>query len=611
MAISESDILFYYSKGPDGISQVGPAASLGGELGSIVTTDKLFDNVTKDQTQKGIVDYRCIYIKNNSSTDALTNFDISITEYLPSTIQFGFDGVTIDTISGSITNWLPPLGPIRPGASGNGSIVTFIYKTKNIPFMPGKIVSVINILPIQYKITGPVTTITWLDYIDGYDIYEFTVNSTATGVYSSGGSASQQVLSSPADIQKITFNYPADSGRPPSGSGRRFYFVYENESQVIDWKDSIALQEIEIRNKIKNITRLANTVISVSSFPGSETYTLSMYNQRKRKSLVSVSLSYSLINSVPPPATVTYSVSGVQDGAPLNKITTSVISKFTKPNNITFLDATKNFTIDNFYPQDIIGMWFKRTVFPNTIPDDNDGFSINISADGDTISITPTPTETAGGATPTPTPTNTSTPTSTPTKTPTPTPTQTPTVSETVPGFTYPPTATPTPTSTGPFFITLSGVQDFYDLPGIDDTATSISWVGLNADQSITLIIYPEDFLIDWSSGAGLSNEWSFYISVNSVDIQVGSLSLPVGLVPCVVGSTWCSGSGRRQFTLNSTCTSLGFDCCPDKPPSLGFPNGQLFETISKLSTFPVWSGLNPPGKIVLYHGDGGYPGCP
>lgn len=711
MSISESDILFYYSQGPGGISQVGPAASLGGEIASLITTDKLFDNVTKDQTQKGIVDYRCIYIKNNSSTDALTNFDISITEYLPSTIQFGFDGVTLKTVSGSITN-----------ATGDGSIVTYTYKTKETPVVAGKVVNVINITPNVYKFTGIVTACSYINTdLNGFDIYQFTVNSNVNALYVTGGTVSQQTLVSLPDIQKITFNYTT---RPSEGVNNKFYFVYESETQLIDWKNTVAEQAIEIRNKINNIIRLSNTKVSYSAIPGAETYTLEMYNQRFRKGPIFINLHPALVS-----AGVTSSVTEIQNGAPLNKITTPVLNKFTKPSNITFLDATKNFTIDSFYPQDTVGMWIKRTVFPNTIPDDNDGFAINIAADGDVITITPTPSPTTG---PTPTPSATpfgwtypptATPTSTPTLTPTPTttPTPTPTPSATPFDWTYPPTSTPTPTPTtgmgGPFYITLSGEDDYYELVSYDNSGTSITWAGRNAQQSITLVIYPEDFFKYWGSPAnGNTNTWTFFFSINSINYEVGSLSIPDGLITSIynnnykidanstansqpsnrylrynnltqtsstslyishlnaqdsdidqilssivpgdtllikdagnaanyqkfnvtgsvnpgnndyvqvpVGlvnsggtgssgfannldvvialyrSTLASSSGRRQFILNSTCTSLGSpgpSCCPNK------------ENINVQSTFPNYSSTNPPGTVTLIYSNGGYPNC-
>jgi hypothetical protein len=588
MAINESDILFYYSKGPAGISQTGPAASLGGESASLITTDKLFDNINKEQTISGIVDYRCVNIYNNSSTNVYTNFNISVTEYFPSTIKFGFDGVNIETRSGEITN-----------AVGNGSKVTYTYKTKQKPIVKGEIVSVISITPSLYRFTGSVQEISYVnDNNDGYSLYEFTVTSTATGSYTSGGMVSQKILDGFPDIQTITFNYP--SGRPSEGDNKKFVFTYENESQTIYWKNSISQQSVEIRNKIKNIGRLFNTAISSLNTPTSESYTLTMYNQRHRKGPIVISPHPALIDA----GVTTWTVTEGQNGSPLNKESSTVTSKFTKP-NIVFVDSTNSFTIDNFYPKDTISMWIERTVFPNTIPDDSDGFSINISADGDVVAITPTPSPTP---TVSPTATPTQTPTQTPTETPigftypptatqTATPTQTPTATPTqTPGPTGTATPTPTPTSTGPFFITLSGVNDVYELNG-NSSSTTLTWSGADVDQKITLIIYPEDFSKNWADPAyGNTNGWDFFVSINSVEFAVGHLDIPDGLVACVYGATWCSAVNRRRFTLESNCTSLGVNCCPDKEDI-------LFNT-----TFPNWS--SNYGKVVLTHTTGGYPGC-
>jgi hypothetical protein len=589
MAINESDILFYYSKGPTGISQIGPAASLGGESASLIITDKLFDNINKEQIQSGIVDYRCINIKNNSLTNIYTNFNISITEYLPSTIKFGFDGVSIETLSGEII-----------GAVGNGSKVTYTYKTNKKPIVKGEIVSVLNINPPSYKFIGSVQEISYVNVgDDGKSIYEFTVTSTATGTYTysnGNGTVSQKILDGTPDIQTVIFNY---SSRPLEGDNNKFILTYENESQTIYWKNTLSEQLTEIRNKIKNIERLFNTTVSLSSTATSESYTLTMYNQRYRKGPITISPHPALIEAgVIPPSPPEDYVTEVQNGSPLNKETLTVPSKFTKP-NIVFADSTNSFTIDTFYPKDTISMWIERTVAPNTTASDNDGFSINISADGDVTVITPTPSPTSTPTqTPTPTPTETPIgftypPTPTQTATPTSTPTQTPTLT---PGPTGTSTPTPTPTSTGPFFITLSGVEDFYELNGTS-SSTTISWSGANADQSITLIIYPEDFSKNWADpGNGNVSGWDFFISINSVEFAVGHLDMPDGLVACVYGTTWCSAANRRRFNLQSNCTSLGVNCCPVK------------EDISFDTTFPTWSLNN--GKVVLTHTTGGYPTC-
>lgn len=183
MAISSSDLIFFYSKGP-GVSN-GSSTSLGGDItDNLINTNKLFDNVTKEQISSGLVDYRCIYLKNNNPSDVLNNLNISITEYLPSTIEFGFEKVSIVTLSGTVIN-----------AYGDGSIVTYIYKASS-PIIAGQKVNVVNIFPLSYKFSGSILTSTTSpeSTVDGLGVYRFTVSSSVVDTYGSGGSVTQKAV---------------------------------------------------------------------------------------------------------------------------------------------------------------------------------------------------------------------------------------------------------------------------------------------------------------------------------------------------------------------------------------------------------------------------------
>lgn len=189
MAISSSDLIFFYSKGPSG-NNIGPASSLGGDItDNPITTDKLFDNVTKEQISSGLVDYRCIYLKNNNPSDIISNLNLSITEYLPSRIEFGFERISVLNITGSITN-----------ASGDGLKVTYVYKTTGLPVLAGQKINVTNISPLSYKFSGIVSTATSTpsgtitESGVTYKIYSFTVESSVTDAYISGGSYSQKAV---------------------------------------------------------------------------------------------------------------------------------------------------------------------------------------------------------------------------------------------------------------------------------------------------------------------------------------------------------------------------------------------------------------------------------
>lgn len=109
MPVIPSDVIMYLSGGS---SNTDPEASLGGEMSSeVVSRDSvsdLFDDILPDQSAVGRVDYRCVYIYNDSATDDFESVVafISIQSISPeTTIELGVDpaGVGDGTSTGVAT----------------------------------------------------------------------------------------------------------------------------------------------------------------------------------------------------------------------------------------------------------------------------------------------------------------------------------------------------------------------------------------------------------------------------------------------------------------------------------------------------------------------------
>ena len=95
MTISQSDISFLYSRKLN--ESINPPSSLGGSPSTEIINKYLFADVTKEEILSGTTDYKCFYIKNNSSIDSLFDVSISIdAKYEDTYVEFGFEGITID-----------------------------------------------------------------------------------------------------------------------------------------------------------------------------------------------------------------------------------------------------------------------------------------------------------------------------------------------------------------------------------------------------------------------------------------------------------------------------------------------------------------------------------
>jgi hypothetical protein len=108
MPISASDINFYYS---GGANNSDPKKSLGGDISNIKipnnTLHNLFDIVTSDQSQNGITDYRCIYVRNDHATLTLMNSKVYISANTPdpdTTILIGLGIAGIGSAEPAISN---------------------------------------------------------------------------------------------------------------------------------------------------------------------------------------------------------------------------------------------------------------------------------------------------------------------------------------------------------------------------------------------------------------------------------------------------------------------------------------------------------------------------
>lgn len=84
MTLDVSDISFVLS---GGASNSNPLLSLGGDPSVTTVTTGLFNNIDEDQTDSGYIDYRCIYIANDSNVDDL----YEVKAYIDETVTGGVD----------------------------------------------------------------------------------------------------------------------------------------------------------------------------------------------------------------------------------------------------------------------------------------------------------------------------------------------------------------------------------------------------------------------------------------------------------------------------------------------------------------------------------------
>lgn len=109
MTINASDITFVFSGGS---ANADPDLSLGGLASSqLITGNRLFDDVSEEESGEGSVEYRCFYLKNNSESSTLFNAKTYVVYTVSGdvVVEIGFDfqierqTITINNAS-TITN---------------------------------------------------------------------------------------------------------------------------------------------------------------------------------------------------------------------------------------------------------------------------------------------------------------------------------------------------------------------------------------------------------------------------------------------------------------------------------------------------------------------------
>lgn len=91
MPLANTDIAFTFSGGG---TNADPDLSLGGDPSvQPIVGKRLFNDVEEEQTKSGLVDYRCLYVHNDSAIDTLFGAQILVAYTVPGdvTVQLGFD----------------------------------------------------------------------------------------------------------------------------------------------------------------------------------------------------------------------------------------------------------------------------------------------------------------------------------------------------------------------------------------------------------------------------------------------------------------------------------------------------------------------------------------
>lgn len=106
MAVTNSDIIFYYS---GGATNADPALSLGGEqsLVEVIPSEmfNLFDRVSLLEAAAGRVEYRCLYVGNTASGEDMSGARLYIKTQTPSAhtaIAIGLDPAGVNGEATSI-----------------------------------------------------------------------------------------------------------------------------------------------------------------------------------------------------------------------------------------------------------------------------------------------------------------------------------------------------------------------------------------------------------------------------------------------------------------------------------------------------------------------------
>lgn len=129
MAIIASEIKFYYT---GGASNNNPLLSKGGVISSVEITSaslhNLFDKVSGAQSTAGLMDYRCIGVKNTNATLALESAKAWISANTPANddIAIGFEKPNSNAVQNiaSVTTTPTGIAFYNPSTKGTGVELT-------------------------------------------------------------------------------------------------------------------------------------------------------------------------------------------------------------------------------------------------------------------------------------------------------------------------------------------------------------------------------------------------------------------------------------------------------------------------------------------------------
>ena len=374
MSIKSSDIAFYYSGQS---SSVGIPDSIGGEPSTIPIADRLFKNVTNQESVDGTVDYKCVYMANKNPDESFYNLNLSIRNSSTSVIQFGFPGVhssatalcVIPPCTDSTIQYLK-LKSATEGISSGGFGLIYNGSSEE--------------LGIQWNVDLDSSASNLKAALE--TIYEFSnvvVEPQATINTSYG--------------KEYSFKITYETGRYID------LLVVPTHDNFLTPKKTIHAGIVG--NTTSNspvVTNIASTsalfagmvVTGGNAIPAGATW---LGTIKSIDSLTQITLSEKFLWSRTA-ASLTFvlnlpniSIESAGVGGPVNRTTDPLESSKVAP-NVNFLDENATVIIKHFYPNDYIPIWIKRTILPNTSAVDQDNFSILVSASNSEIEPTPTPT---------------------------------------------------------------------------------------------------------------------------------------------------------------------------------------------------------------------------
>ena len=374
MSIKSSDIAFYYSGQS---SSVGIPDSIGGEPSTIPIADRLFKNVTNQESVDGTIDYKCVYMANKNPDESFYNLNLSIRNSSTSVIQFGFPGVystatslcVIPPCTDSTIHYLKLKAPAEGITSGgfgliyNGSsdelgvqwnvnldssasnlkaALETIYEFSNVVVEPQATINTSYGKEYSFKITYETGRYIDLLVVPTYDNFLTPKKTIHAGIVGNT-TANSPVVTNIASTSALFAGMVVTGGNAIPGGA-----TWIGTIKSIDSLTQITLSEKFLWS------RTAATLTFVLNLPN-------------------------------------ISIESAGVGGPVNRTTDPLESSKVAP-NVNFLDENATVIIKHFYPNDYIPIWIKRTILPNTSAVDQDNFSILVSASNSEIEPTPTPT---------------------------------------------------------------------------------------------------------------------------------------------------------------------------------------------------------------------------